>query len=53
MSEELERRIELLEESRRELGDQMQHLIDLLEESRAEIEYLKRELAKERGEADH
>ena len=49
-SDELEKRIALLEQSRNELGDQMAHLIELLEASREEIRWLKSELARERGE---
>ncbi|MCA8941971.1 MAG: hypothetical protein KDB80_05365 [Planctomycetes bacterium] len=52
MTDDRDLRIELLEQSRKELGDQMQHLIGLLEEAREEIRYLKRELAKERGEPE-
>jgi hypothetical protein len=48
---ELERRLQLTEQARRELGEQVEHLVELLEESRREIRWLKGELAKRGGAA--
>ena len=43
---ELERRLALVEQARRELGDQVAHLVELLEKSRREIAWLKSEIEK-------
>ncbi len=50
--EQLEQRLELVEQARRELGEQVEHLVKLLEESRKEIRWLKEQLAKHEGEAE-
>lgn len=46
---ELERRLELVEQARRELGDQVQHLTELLGQAQQDIAWLRAELAKARG----